>query len=81
MHSPTYLTYRTYQGKFPRNIVFKSPNEEGLIGILLQMDDDNNTETLKGVGKCRISGREHKVTVATGGSKPELFGQVTIEVG
>lgn len=81
IHSPKYITNRTYDGEFPPNIKFQNANEEGLIGILLQMDEDNNTETLKGVGECWICGILHKVTVATGGNKPELLGQVAIEVG
>lgn len=81
MHSPKYIANRTYDREFPPNIEFHSANEEGLIGIILQMDEENNTETLKGVGECRIRGILHKVTVATGGNRPDLFGQVTVEVG
>ncbi|KAE9384319.1 hypothetical protein BT96DRAFT_1008202 [Gymnopus androsaceus JB14] len=78
-HSEKYLSNPTYPLRFPPNLKWGSDLEEGLMGCLLTVDARENTNMVRNRGRCVNLGTLHPVTVATGGQKPELFGQITVQ--
>ncbi|KAE9398651.1 hypothetical protein BT96DRAFT_994716 [Gymnopus androsaceus JB14] len=78
-HSQKYLSNPTYPLRFPPNLRWNSDLEEGLMGCLLTVDARDNTNMVRNRGRCVNLGTLHPVTVATGGQRPELFGQITVQ--